>query len=65
MTRQDDGKWSFETDIKRYERLLSQVKDCKVWTGDKLGWPSRVEFEQQIVRLQEILTQLREAAKSN
>ena len=59
----DDEAWSFEADIKRYERLLAQVKSRKFGTSDKIGWPSKEEFERQIGRLQEILDQLREAAR--
>ncbi|MGH9351353.1 MAG: hypothetical protein ACRD2G_04205 [Terriglobia bacterium] len=60
-----DGVWSFESDIRRYEQLLAQVQSLKFWTSDKPGWASKEEFQRQVERLQEILTQLREAASKN
>lgn len=59
----EDEQWSFAEDIKRYERLLAQVKARKFGTSGKIGWPSKEEFEQQIGRLEEILAQLRDAAR--
>jgi hypothetical protein len=56
-------EWSFENEIKRYERLLDQVKSGKFWTSDKPGCPSKEEFQQQMSQLQRILEQLRDATK--
>jgi hypothetical protein len=57
--------WSFSGDIERYERLLEQAKSGKFKRGDRPGRLDAKEVQEQIVRTQNILDQLRYAIGSS